>query len=181
VIDGGTRHRLLGIAREHLEARVHRRAVPVVPAGPEVASSGVFVTLYCRRELRGCLGSMDAGTRLVQAIARLAASVCCEDTRFQPLRAEELPDSAIELSLLTLPERVVDVAAIEVGRHGLIVERGPHKGLLLPQVAREQAWDRDRFLDHTCLKAGLSRDAWRHDAVIYAFEAEVFGELGPAV
>lgn len=176
MIDDGLRERLLWIAREHLDARVRNRAAPAVPAGLDVPSSGVFVTIHCRGELRGCLGSMDPGPRIGETIARLAASVCCEDTRFPPLRPDELPDTAIEVSLLTPPTRVVDLAAIEIGRHGLIAEHGHRKGLLLPQVAREHGWDRDGFLDHTCLKAGLSRDAWRRDAVIYLFEAEVFGE-----
>ena len=176
MIDGDLRRQLLSIAREHLEACVHGRAAPAVPRGLVVPASGVFVTLYCREELRGCLGSLDPGDPIVGAIARLAAAVCREDRRFDPLRPEELPASALELSVLTPPEHIVDLGAIEVGRHGLIAERGGCRGLLLPQVAPEHGWDRDTFLTHTCLKAGLIGDAWRRDAAIYAFEAEVFRE-----
>ena len=68
------------------------------------------------------------------------------------------------------------MAEIEIGRHGLIVEHGSHRGLLLPQVPVEHGWDRDTFLEHTCLKAGLSRNQWRKGARICVFEAEVFGE-----
>jgi AmmeMemoRadiSam system protein A len=176
MIDGETRRRLLAVAREHLEARVYGHAVPTVPGGLVVAAAGVFVTLYCRDELRGCLGSLESADPLAHSVARLAAAVCREDHRFDPLRPDELAVSIIELSVLTPPARVADLATIQIGRHGLIAERGQRKGLLLPQVAPEHGWDRERFLTCTCLKAGLAGDAWKNDAVIYAFEAEVFGE-----
>ena len=80
------------------------------------------------------------------------------------LQPHELNDVAIDLSVLTTPQRVGHPSEIEVGRHGLIVEQGVRRGLLLPQVATEQGWDRDTFLSQTCVKAGLSRDAWQHGA-----------------
>jgi AmmeMemoRadiSam system protein A len=176
MIDGETRRRLLGIAREHLEARVHDRVTPAVPDGVAVIGSGVFVTLYCRDDLRGCLGSLEPADPIAHVIARLAAAVCREDHRFTPLRPDELQASAIELSVLAAPARVADLSAIEIGRHGLIAECGRRKGLLLPQVALEHGWDRESFLTHTCLKARLDGGAWKRDAAIYTFEAEVFGE-----
>jgi AmmeMemoRadiSam system protein A len=177
MIDSDTRRQLLLIAREHLDAR--GRALPAVPDGLAVVSSGVFVTLYCRDELRGCLGSLESTDPLACAVARLAAAVCREDHRFDPLQVDELQASAVELSVLTLPVRVADLSAIEIGRHGLIAEQGHRRGLLLPQVAPEHGWDRERFLAQTCLKAGLDADAWKRDAVMYSFEAEVFGERAP--
>ena len=176
MIADDVRRQLLALARDHLEARVRGYAAPSIPRGLAIASSGVFVTLYCRNELRGCLGSLDPADPVADAIARLAAAVCRDDRRFDPLQAGELSASALELSVLTPPERIVDPAAIEVGRHGLIAERGGRKGLLLPQVAPEHGWDRETFLAHTCIKAGLNGDAWKRDAIIYVFEAEVFGE-----
>ena len=82
-------------------------------------------------------------------------------------------------SLLTVGKAVrkPSIAEIEVGRHGLIVERGYRRGLLLPQVATEHGWDAEQFIEHTCVKAGLAPDAWRHGARISVFEAQVFGEL----
>ena len=72
---------------------------------------------------------------------------------------------------------VQDSEEIEVGRHGLMISCGPHRGLLLPQVPVEWGWDREEFLEHTCLKAGLPPDAWRQeDAELVSFEAEVFSE-----
>jgi uncharacterized protein (TIGR00296 family) len=89
---------------------------------------------------------------------------------------DELAFLHIEISLLTPERPVVSIDEIEVGRHGLIVERGRARGLLLPQVAAEHAWDRETFLEHTCLKARLPRDAWKAGARILVFEALVFSE-----
>ena len=88
----------------------------------------------------------------------------------------ELPDLQVEISVLTRPREISAVTAIEVGRHGLIVEDGRRRGLLLPQVAVEHRWTGEMFLEHTCIKAGLPRDAWLHGARILVFEAQVFGE-----
>ena len=81
----------------------------------------------------------------------------------------------IEISVLSEP-RVVSPEQVEVGKHGLFISRGRRRGLLLPQVAVEWHWDRERFLAETCLKAGLPADAWRHGATVEAFTAEIFGE-----
>jgi uncharacterized protein (TIGR00296 family) len=92
------------------------------------------------------------------------------------VRPEELQDIRLEISVLTPEREVRAVSEIEVGRHGLIVEKGARRGLLLPQVATEHGWDRDTFVAQTCLKAGLAEDAWRHGARMFVFEAQVFGE-----
>jgi AmmeMemoRadiSam system protein A len=141
------------------------------------------VTIHHDGDLRGCLGSLDCADSIVASLARLAGAVAHEDPRFPPLREHELPGTTIDLSLLTPPQPVHDHRAIEVGRHGLIVQDGRRRGLLLPQVAPEQGWDRHTFLIHTCLKAGLPPDAWQMGASVLSFEAEVFGELehGPHV
>src|SRR5262249_60725521 len=95
---------------------------------------------------------------------------------FPPITADELAQVDIEISLLGLLERIHGPDEIEVGRHGLVVEQGWQRGLLLPQVATEWHWDADAFLAHTCQKAGLPRDAWKHGAAIFRFEPEVFGQ-----
>jgi AmmeMemoRadiSam system protein A len=170
------RRRLLQLARTALEARVRRRPAPALPRDITVEAFGVFVTIHHRDDLRGCLGALDCPDRVVESVARLAAAVTHDDHRFRPLRETELFDTRIDLSLLTPPERVHDHLSIEVGRHGLIVERGSRRGLLLPQVAPEHRWDRHTFLSHTCIKAGLDPDDWQRGAVLWRFEAEVFGE-----
>jgi AmmeMemoRadiSam system protein A len=175
-MDDACRQRLLALARAALEACVRDDRPPRLVDAADPPASGLFVTIHCAGELRGCLGTVDSDERLTAAVVRLAAEVSRDDHRFQPVTPEELSDIAIDLSVLTPTERVDDLATIEVGRHGLIVELGSRKGLLLPQVATEHGWDRDTFLSHTCIKAGLSPDAWRRGAVVYRFEAEVFGE-----
>ena len=137
---------------------------------------GAFVSIHCQGELRGCLGRLETDRPIAENVAHLATIVSDSDPRFPPLRASELAVVDVEISALTPAQEITDVGDIEVGRHGLIIEQEHHRGLLLPQVAIEYHWDRDTFLEHTCLKAGLPRDAWRKGARIFLFEAQVFGE-----
>jgi uncharacterized protein len=134
------------------------------------------VTIHHRGELRGCLGRVEAAGPLERTIRSLAAALADSDPRFDPVRGDELDAIAIEISVLTLPLPVESIDQVIVGRHGLIVERGSRRGLLLPQVAAEHRWDAATFVAHTCLKAGLPTDAWRHGAQVLIFEAQVFGE-----
>lgn len=140
---------------------------------------GAFVSVHHAGELRGCLGRLENDRPIADSVAHLAAVVSDSDPRFAPLGASELAVVDIEISALTPEQEITDVGIIEVGRHGLIIELGHRRGLLLPQVATEYGWDRDTFLDHTCLKAGLPTDAWRSGARIFIFEAQVFGEKAP--
>ncbi len=106
----------------------------------------------------------------------MARAAAREDFRFEPIQLAELPDLKTEISILSPPHRVTDVGDVEVGVHGLIIQQGGQRGLLLPQVPVEWAWDRDEFLDQACIKAGLPPGSWRRGAEIYIFTAEVFGE-----
>ena len=137
---------------------------------------GAFVTLKHKGSLRGCIGYPLPTLPLFDTIQVAAVSAASQDIRFSPLTMEEFPDVQFEISVLSLPETVSDVSEILVGTHGLIVSKGPRKGLLLPQVPLEWEWDRETFLEHTCLKAGLSKDAWRRGAKIEKFTAQVFSE-----
>jgi len=171
------RARLLRFARRCLEARVRREPPPAIERGGGLdAPMGAFVSIHIAGELRGCLGRLEIDRPVSEHVAHLAAVVSDSDPRFTPLAAAELAATEIEISALTPEEEVRDVSEIEVGRHGLIVEQGHRRGLLLPQVATEHRWDRDTFLDHTCIKAGLRPDAWRTGARIFRFEAVVFSE-----
>jgi AmmeMemoRadiSam system protein A len=170
------RARLLTFARWALEARVRRQPLPEPPLGGAFdMPRGAFVSIHLRGELRGCLGRLEPEP-LGQTIVHLAAVVSDSDPRFDPVGVAELDDLHLEISVLTPEREVGSVEEIEVGRHGLIVERGYRRGLLLPQVPVAQRWDRWTFLEHTCLKAGLPRDAWKQGARLLVFEAEVFGE-----
>ena len=142
------------------------------------SASGAFVTLKREGRLRGCIGTLECRRPLAEEVARVAVSAALEDPRFSPLRPEELPGLEIEVSILGPLERIdpFDPSAIEIGRHGLVVEQGRRRGLLLPQVATEWGWDREQFLSQTCTKAGLPADAWRRGAAVHRFAAIVFGD-----
>jgi AmmeMemoRadiSam system protein A len=168
---------LLRFARETIASHLAGSAPPSpVDLSDPGAHSGAFVTLHAHRELRGCIGHPGSRRPLDEVVGVCAVAAATEDPRFPPLTAAELPDAEIEISVLTPVRPVDDVGEIEVGRDGLIIQDGFRRGLLLPQVADEQGWDRDTFLSHTCLKAGLRPDAWRTGASISRFQAEVFSE-----
>jgi AmmeMemoRadiSam system protein A len=175
--DDTDRRALLQLARDAVAAHVTGRRVVVPPLdGIFARCGGAFVTLYHGGELRGCIGHIADDEELGRVIVRCAVSACSDDPRFPPVSAAELRDIAIELSLLGPLEPIAGPDDIDIGRHGLVVERGWKRGLLLPQVATEWHWDRETFLAHTCHKAGLPMDAWRQGATLWRFEAEVFGE-----
>jgi AmmeMemoRadiSam system protein A len=140
--------------------------------------AGAFVTLRTKRgDLRGCIGSIRAIEPLYRAVAASAISAAFHDPRFFPVRADEMASLELEISVMGPIEQVRNVEEIEVGRDGLIISRGRYAGLLLPQVATEYGWDRQTFLDQTCIKAGLEPGAWRSEQTrIEKFAAEVFGE-----
>lgn len=173
------RRRLLQIAREAIVAHVNRTA----PSVAELAASdslhrpgAAFVTIHHRSELRGCIGHLEPDELLPQVVTDCAVAACSTDPRFSPVTPDEVGRLAIEISLLGPLEPIASIDDIEIGRHGLMVEKGWQRGLLLPQVATEWHWDRQTFLVQTCRKAGLPHDAWKHDAKLWRFEAEVFGE-----
>ena len=139
--------------------------------------AGAFVTLTKGGKLRGCIGSIHAVEPLYRAVATSAISAAFRDPRFYPLQKDEIPQIELEISVMGPIERVTNIEDIEVGRDGLIVSRGRNAGLLLPQVATDYGWDRQTFLDQTCIKAGLEPGAWRSEQThIEKFAAEVFGE-----
>ena len=168
--------RLLTLARQSLEARVRRTNGPAPDVGaPLDLRRGAFVSLHRGSELRGCLGRITTDWAVGRVVAHLAGAVSDSDPRFDPVAAHELSELEIEISVLT-PEQPASAADVEVGRHGVIVEGGGRRGLLLPQVAIEHRWDAPTLLRYACLKAGLPPDAWKSDARLFVFEAQVFGE-----
>ena len=172
------REALLKIARDAIEAQVTGTRVRASVSSELAARrASVFVTVYCRRELRGCIGRVVVDRPLVEAIEDCARSAASADPRFPPISSVELPDLDVELSLLGPLESIAAASDVEVGRHGLVVERDGRRGLLLPQVATEWNWNAETFLARTCQKAGLPFDAWKHGAKIWRFEAEVFGDV----
>lgn len=141
------------------------------------AKLGVFVTLHKFGELRGCIGFVEGIKPLQDAVIEMAQSAAFNDPRFAPVSPEEVNDLELEISVLSPIEEVNNIDGIEIGKHGLIIEQGFYKGLLLPQVAKENNWDRTEFLQHTCRKSGLPANAWQDDKTkIYFFSAEIFSE-----
>jgi uncharacterized protein len=139
---------------------------------------GAFTTLYAKGKLRGCVGYPTALLPLHRTIVETARAAAFDDPRFVAVTLAEVPDLRISISVLS-PLRPIAVEEIEVGRHGLLITGGSRRGLLLPQVPVEHAWDRITFLEQTCAKAGLPLDDWRNPQIkIEAFTAEVFADAG---
>jgi AmmeMemoRadiSam system protein A len=139
-----------------------------------------FVTWKRLGRLRGCIGSVEPVLPLWADVEANAVHALLRDPRFPPATPLEFPHLRADISVLSPFVPVSDpLHAIEIGVHGLLVERGSRRGLLLPQVAAEWGWDAETFLGHACLKAGLPEDAWREGrapATVFTFAAEVFGE-----
>jgi len=149
-------------------------------------NSGVFVTLNNPGGLRGCIGFPMPEKKLSHAIIEGAIAAATEDPRFPSVKTNELNDIVFEVTVLTPPVEI-DVSdpmeyleKIKVGRDGLIIRHSFSSGLLLPQVPVEYGWDVEEFLQHTCEKAGLSRDTWKNESVkIEKFEGIIFKEETP--
>jgi len=136
---------------------------------------GAFTALHLGGEVRGCVGYVFPVSPLFQTIIETARAAAFQDMRFLPVTREEADRLQISISILSLlfPIKAEEV---ELGKHGLLIAQGNHRGLLLPQVPAEHGWDLNTFLEQTCRKAGLRPDAWQHQATLEAFTAEIFGE-----
>lgn len=170
---------LLSLARSTIAARLDgtRPGSDSPPPGPLLERRGAFVTLTINSVLRGCIGHVTGTQELWRSVRINAINAAFNDPRFPPVRSPELEKLAIEISALTPLRRVVTPDEIVIGRDGLIIERGPQRGLLLPQVAASYGWSPVEFLDQTCRKAGMEPGCWRdREAAISAFSAEVFSE-----
>ncbi len=171
---------LLGIARGAILAHLGVAPAPAFPSlGPLAEERGAFVTLHVRGELRGCIGCFRAQGSLAVTVSRMAVAAATEDPRFRSIGPEDVADLEVAVSALAPVYRLADPRTVAVGREGLLVRKGFHRGTLLPKVAVEHGWDAEEFLKHTCLKAGLPPRAWEEPEVeVEAFEAEEFGEGG---
>ncbi len=169
---------LLRMARETIESKVRGKPLPKREAKTETLREerGVFVTIKKGGRLRGCIGYIQPTKPLFEAVADMAVAASTGDPRFPPVTEHELAELEVEISVLTPLKRIEGPGEIEVGRDGICIVKGPHSGLLLPQVATQYGWDRMTFLEETCHKAGLPSDAWQQDAAIYTFSAQIFAE-----
>jgi uncharacterized protein len=173
------RRALLRFARGSIFSALTGAAKPPRPEGLAFERpGGAFVTLRRGADgaLRGCIGFLGTDRSLVDVVGEVAVAAALRDDRFSPVRAEELTSLALEISVLG-PTFRVGVDEVVVGEMGLLVRAQGHRGLLLPQVPIEQGWDRETFLDQTCLKAGLCASAWRDPSTeLHGFRCVVFGE-----
>lgn len=176
--------RLLQIARDAIISKVEKNTVISVSEKSEVldSKSGVFVTIKKDGMLRGCIGYPQAPWPLRRSLVLSAIAAAEEDPRFPPLRSEEVGKISIEVSLLSEPVEIdpqnkQDLDEIKIGRDGLVIESGFHKGLLLPQVATEENMSVMEFLEATCNKAGLNRNCWKDPSTkVYKFSATYYSE-----
>lgn len=137
---------------------------------------GAFVTINQDGDLRGCMGRLESTKPLFETIREISISAATEDPRFFPMREEDLSNSKIKISLLSPLNRVASIDAIEVGKHGVVIDHARRRGVLLPQVPVEQGWGEEEFLQNVCIKAGLPEDTWKKKAKIFTFTTIEFGE-----
>jgi len=165
---------LLSIARNAItEFVTDKKTIEVDMKNPKLRTDGaVFVTIKEKGSLRGCIGHVQAIMPLYQSVIKNAIAASSSDPRFPPMTKDELQDIEIEISILSLMQKLKDVKNIQIGKHGLVIRKGSQSGLLLPQVPIEQGWDRQTFLKQICAKAGLPEYAWK-DAELYTFTAEI--------
>jgi len=168
---------LLRIARRSLTEKIlHGRRWDPQNIGGTLAPAAERSSRWSFAESCADAWTGESAHSVAATVARCAIAAALEDDRFSPVGPDEAPQLAIEISVLSVP-KIIAVGEIEIGRHGLIIERGPFRGLLLPQVALERNWTPERFLADTCIKAGLSADAWKSSqARILGFSADVFSE-----
>jgi AmmeMemoRadiSam system protein A len=170
---------LLRIARNSIEAALTSKPARLTGSVGKSLNElcGAFVTLHLHGELRGCIGYIEPRFPLNETVQEVAEKAALEDPRFPPLTMKELESVEIEISVLSPLKKIFGVQEIVVGTHGLVVDAGYTRGLLLPQVATEWGWDREQFVSQTCRKAGLQKDAWKQKGVtIYSFTSTVFSE-----
>ncbi len=177
---------LVGLARKAIVTYIVDKKVLDIPEdiNPKFKEKmGVFVTLNLGGQLRGCIGYPEPVMPLINALIDASISAAIRDPRFNPLTPEELDKIRVEVSVLTKPE-IIEVEnpedyteKVNIGQDGLIVEMGPCRGLLLPQVATDWKWNPSEFLSNTCLKAGLDQDCWLcEDVKIHKFSSQIFNE-----
>ncbi len=173
------------LARSAIVARLSDESLKTGDLPPIFRENrGAFVTLHKNQDLRGCIGYPEPVMTLLDAITDSAVNAALRDPRFPPVQSDEITHIVIEVTVLTPPAKIdakpQDLPKhVEIGKHGLIVKKGLYQGLLLPQVAEEWGFDAEEFLSQTCIKAGLSPDAWLAGAEVFSFEGQIFTETAP--
>jgi AmmeMemoRadiSam system protein B/AmmeMemoRadiSam system protein A len=179
-LDENAQKEALEIARKTLEEYLTSGKIPEIsPKNPSLLKNlGAFVTLRKKGELRGCIGEFEPKEPLYRVIQRMAIAAATEDPRFSPVTAPELGEIKIEISAMIPKRKIENWKEIELGKHGVVVQKGFHSGTFLPQVATETGWNLEEFLSQLCWqKAGLPPDCYKDPSTnLYVFEAQVFEE-----
>lgn len=170
----------LTIARKTLEEYLATsRAPSFSPTNGDLRQPlGAFVTLRKKDELRGCIGEFEPQEPLFQVIQNMSIAAATHDFRFPPIKAEELKDINIEISVMTPKRKIKNWHEIKLGKHGVVVEKNGRSGTFLPQVATETGWSLEEFLSQLCWqKAGLPPEAYQDPTTnLFVFEAQIFSE-----
>ena len=174
------RLKLLRVARQSLENFLENGDHIQFPTEiPELLEKrAVFVTLRKRSngDLRGCIGHSKPRYPLIEAVAKTAISSAVDDSRFTPLKIYELQDLLIEINVLS-PMYPSKPDNVEIGKHGIMINKGSKGALFLPEVAVSNDWDLNTFFDELCRKADLPKGSWNNRyAELYVFESEAWGE-----
>jgi len=177
------RQTLLRLARDTVTGYLEKGSLPDMHSyylSPTLQKNlGVFVTLKEKGTgaLRGCIGYIIGRKPLAESVVDCSVFAATRDRRFSPLKRGEQDTVHIEISVLSPPRLITSIDEILLGTHGLIITKGPYSGVLLPQVAVEQGWNRNAFLEAVCRKAGLPAEAWREKGTMLSvFKAQVFSE-----
>lgn len=148
------------------------------PSDGEISGEGVFVTLHKHGQLRGCIGCLEGKESLSALVYRYARIAAFQDSRFPPLTENELPEIELEITLLSPFKSVKDIGEIEIGTHGLYLQKGYYSGLFLPQVPEEQHWNLEQYLWNLSLKAGLPPGKWpENGAQLFRFTGKIIKEV----
>lgn len=169
---------LLDYARRSIVSCVTEQPLPALETSNEVLCSarGCFVTITANGDLRGCIGTFTSDKPLYRLVQEMAVSAAVRDPRFYPMQPADLQSFSLEISILSPLHKITSVDEIQVGAHGIYLEKNYARGVLLPQVATDHGWDRDTFLEQTCLKAGLRPHDWQEGADIHIFSAQIIRE-----
>lgn len=169
---------LLKLARKSIEEKLFGKSEIEVKTDFPIFNEdrAAFVTLHINGNLRGCIGQIIAQNKLVNTVKEMAVSAAFGDPRFSNLSESEYGKIDIEISVLSPLSEIENWKDVKTGEHGIIISKGYHKGVLLPQVPVEYGWDTETFIKHGCMKAGLPSDEYKKGVTIEVFSAEVFGE-----
>lgn len=171
---------LLSLARESIQSLFSsgKPKMPDIEKHPVLReNAGAFVTLTINGRLRGCIGYVESDKPLYETVVDAAKQAALNDPRFTPLTENEYEQIDLEISVLSPPFKMNSYDEIEIGTHGLILEEGFHRGLLLPQVPVEHNMNKEQYLSALCEKAGLYSGYWKEKTLsIRMFTANVFSE-----